>query len=1017
METKKNFTQPDSRFAGAPFFSWNDLLDEQELRRQIREMHNQGLGGAFLHPRTGMITPYLSQEYMDMYEACIDEGKRLGFDIWLYDEDRWPSGSVGGRITRMGPEYVIKTLMCSEIKPGELETFRRDSSTVGLFTARLNGNRISDLKILPPDRSSAAPEGNTILRVWVYYGRYGTLPNWFSDLLEPKVVERFMELTHGAFKSRFSGEFGNTIPGIFTDEPNWSFTPWTYGFPDYFREKKGYDIVPLLPFIFYRGEGSAKARYDFYAVMTDRFIENYTERIGRWCSENNLIFTGHMLHEDNLFVQTAHIGAAMPHYEFMQMPGIDHLSRDIADPLLPKQVASVAHQMGDRRVLTETYGTAGWNVTFEDMRWIGEWQYVLGVNFPCMHLAHYSLRGHRKRDFPASLHYQQPWWPHYRYFNTYTARLLYMLTRGSHTCDILVIHPIESAWMITDYIPGAGYRWDTFVRIYKDTEVARLNDAFVSLSRHLLEIHRDYDYGDERIMSRHGSVEGNRIRVGSKTYGTVIVPSSLTMRKTTLDLLREFRRNGGTVITVGPTPTMIEGVDSPELSQFFASVKRVSGSRAELRNILDSLSGARITVVDEEGNDAGTIYSQERINGNMRIFVLANISRDTAVSTRVSILGTGKLEEWNPENGTSHSLPCSIGDGTITTGLTFAPAGLHILVLDESAKPETVTNDSPVPVRKIDLKNTWSFTRNHPNAITLDYCQFRTDDMDGWSEEMPVLKTHKLLCDMKKNQSVTLRFTFDSGIKPPDGTFLVLETPEQFAITVNGRETEKNDAGYFWDISFRKISIGNRLVKGRNTIDLTCFFIGDIDAYIETIDPGKRETERKRLSYGMELESVYIAGDFRVKQTSADKFAFAEEPSGEILTGDLGPQGYWFYPGSMTYSQRFVLPERSTFKRAVLHCGHIDAVVSRAVVNGHEAGYLAWQPLELDITPWVKSGENTIEIEVIGSLRNLLGPHHHIEQEPRFTGPWHFEYGDNWADSYHFVPFGITGDVSVLIEN
>ncbi len=36
-----------------PFWSWNDELDPEELKRQIRWMHKQGLGG-FIMPETKM---------------------------------------------------------------------------------------------------------------------------------------------------------------------------------------------------------------------------------------------------------------------------------------------------------------------------------------------------------------------------------------------------------------------------------------------------------------------------------------------------------------------------------------------------------------------------------------------------------------------------------------------------------------------------------------------------------------------------------------------------------------------------------------------------------------------------------------------------------------------------------------------------------------------------------------------------------------------------------------------------
>ncbi len=94
----KHLEQPPAEFRGAPFWSWNGRLEETELRRQIRVMRDMGFGGFFMHSRLGLNTEYLSPEWFRCVNACIDEAKKLGMSAWLYDEDRYSSGSVGGII-------------------------------------------------------------------------------------------------------------------------------------------------------------------------------------------------------------------------------------------------------------------------------------------------------------------------------------------------------------------------------------------------------------------------------------------------------------------------------------------------------------------------------------------------------------------------------------------------------------------------------------------------------------------------------------------------------------------------------------------------------------------------------------------------------------------------------------------------------------------------------------------------------------------------------------------------------
>lgn len=83
---------PPADFRPVPFWSWNDRLDIPELRRQIREMHAAGIGGFFMHARSGLRTRYFSGEWFEAVKACIEEAAKLGMEPWLYDENGWPSG-------------------------------------------------------------------------------------------------------------------------------------------------------------------------------------------------------------------------------------------------------------------------------------------------------------------------------------------------------------------------------------------------------------------------------------------------------------------------------------------------------------------------------------------------------------------------------------------------------------------------------------------------------------------------------------------------------------------------------------------------------------------------------------------------------------------------------------------------------------------------------------------------------------------------------------------------------------
>ena len=104
------FENPTSEYRAAPFWSWNNKLDKDQLKRQIDNFKEMGFGGFHMHPRTGLATEYLSDEFMDMVSACCDKAESEQMLAWLYDEDRWSSGPAGGLVTKHKP-FRRKRLM------------------------------------------------------------------------------------------------------------------------------------------------------------------------------------------------------------------------------------------------------------------------------------------------------------------------------------------------------------------------------------------------------------------------------------------------------------------------------------------------------------------------------------------------------------------------------------------------------------------------------------------------------------------------------------------------------------------------------------------------------------------------------------------------------------------------------------------------------------------------------------------------------------------------------------------
>ena len=276
-----------------------------------------------------------------------------------------------------------------------------------------------------------------------------------------------------------------------------------------------------------------------------------------------------------------------------------------------------------------------------------------------------------------------------------------------------------------------------------------------------------------------------------------------------------------------------------------------------------------------------------------------------------------------------------------------------------------------------------------------------------------------------------LRFHCDIRFSPgPEApVWLVLESPEQYEIEINGEGLCFEDEGFWRDSSFRRARVDGYLRRGGNEIRLRTRFRQEQRVYDALFGEGVMETELNKLTYGTELESIYLCGGFGVYDeapcreiqrnayVTEGKFYLGELP-GELAKGDFSRQGLQFYAGKLELLQEYEIPEKGD-KLYILELDRKpDCAVMTILVNGQEVRTFAGGSLETDITEYLQEGTNRIVYRFGGTNRNLLGPHHFAGGESYSVGPDTF--GDTggwtepeylrgkgiWTDSWCFVKFG-----------
>ncbi len=1006
------FAAPPPAYRGAPFWSWNDRLHPAELARQVRDMKAHGMGGFFMHSREGLETPYMGAEWMECVRETVRVAAEEGMAAWLYDEDRWPSGAAGGIVPAIGGDRFRAKLLTVEERD---DLPADDNGVLAVFAVTLDAGRLVSLRRLRPGEGPTAGETCLVFRREISRPR-----EWFNDdspadNLNPDAVAAFIASTYEAYRREVGAEFGKAVPGIFTDEPNVfdpsgvppdrRGLPWTDALPDFFRLRRGYDLLDVVPWLFYDGaaslagwgEQAARARHDYWWTISERFTAAFSQQIGEWCERHGLAFTGHYLYENELGDAIIRGGAVMPHYRWQHVPGIDMLREQVDEQLTVKQCSSVANQFGCRRVLSETYGCTGWEFTFEGQKWVGDWQYVLGVNLRCQHLALYTLRGCRKRDYPPAFNYNTTWWKYNAVVEDYFARLGCVLAEGRAVRDVLLLHPIATGWAML----REGEASKQAVNAWGE----RLN-AFV---RALLATHYDFDFGDEQVMAAAAVVEGGALRVGEAHYRLVIIPpETQTLLGSTVELLERFLAAGGQVIAFAPPPAAIEAVPDDRLARLWQhpGVTLLSGV-AGLAPALEGSLPRRISLLDPYGQQAAELMVMQRRFDGGQAFFIVNTARARGVSAEVTLEGSGRLEEWDALTGAIRSVPARVVDGALSFRAEFSPAGSRLYVVCQDGAPEApAVEGRPTPAQEVAfIGPVCPFTRSDPNVLTLDMCQYRLADaawsgtMEVWQAQQAVraalgmrpvyynglpqryrwaLKPHPA-----DGAAVSLRFVFTVRDIPAAPVYLLVEGARQFAIFLNDEPVPNAVEGWYLDRAFDKVRLP-ALRPGRNELILTCSYTN-----------------------AMELEDCYLLGDFAV---SPDRALVAEPLA--LRFGDWTTQGYLHYAGSMIYHAVFAHRPGGPVR---LWLGEYRAMDVAVYVNGRPAGHIPWaQANGLDITPYLTAGPNAVDIEVVSSPRNMLGPLHQAAGHLPWTDWRSFRRtGPAWTPEYVVQPWGLIGQVRI----
>jgi hypothetical protein len=1021
LESK--FNDPPSEYRSAPLWDWNDKINEEGIDFQMKKFKEGGLGGVFVHPRPGLITEYLSDEWTHLFDYTVQKGKELGMKVWIYDENSYPSGFAGGHVPAEMPDsYIHGTGLSWKVQ----DTLQTDTTHYEAVLKLENG----EFKEITSNLKS---EQGRIGKYYLFSKTFARRGYWmgnfpYVDLLYKGVTQKFMEITMKSYEKQNKADFGNTLPGIFTDEPNLEAAlgsknslRWTPDLYDEFQKRWGYDLKLNLPALVDETGNWKKVRHDYYTVLLEMFIDRWAKPWSKYCEENNLAWTGH--YWEHGWPRPTDGSDESAFYIYHQQPGVDMLGNtytpgglggQFGNTRAIRELHSAANQGGHNRTLSETYGGAGWEINFANFKRLVDWEVVLGVNFVNQHLSYFTIKGVRKFDYPPSFSYHEPWWENYKPMGDYIGRISMAMSSGEQINQTVVLQPNTTAWSY-------------FSRKVKNATIDSIQDNFKRFVYQLERAHYEYDLGSELVLRTIGSVKNGKLVIGERAYRLVVIPSTMeNLDQETYKLLKDYLLQGGRILSFTKTIPRIDGAESilnRELMTAFSKQWTFAEAPTDDK--------ARTALLDPDFDiteslpRTGELYHQRRIfkDGELLFFV----NTDTAQIVSATITGNGKsLIKMDPASGKSTLMPVKSENGQITFDMELSPIGSALYFLTNtntaaiSASEITSAASSNSDTENETPVNEASETTVIPeadNVLVLDYLDLKGKKLDlkntyfmkamrqlfdssgfkmgnPWQHKIQYKQDYMALDTFKTGSGFEATYHFNvattADLKSLSDLDVVIERPEIWDLYLNGDKLTKTDKWWI-DREFFRFPVGTHLKAGVNSITL----------------------KAAKMSVHAEIMPVFVVGKFKLNPL---KQGF------EITNGSLSSAGSWkslgfpFYSQKAMYSRKF--KSLQSGKSYLVQLNQWNGTMAIVYLNGEQVGQIISPPYELELPMTIKPGENTISVEVIGSLKNTFGFFYKSSANRWIIGPgdWDAAPATIPAFNQYFLPdYGLFEPFSLVL--
>lgn len=646
IDLRSNFADPPKGYGNVPFYWWDgDTLKYERLLDQLAILDSaftDGLSISYIHTHPMVDVEINAQGYgsFGRADAGVPE---------FYSEDWWKlwnrfSGECAKRNIGLGvDDYVVGWAKNGFYVDEVLQAPELCNYQGRLHCKRYDVEAGDKLKVEVPARTLfvvAYPE-RTDLTSYVKDGRLEwtnkasgkqtvyVLSTTASPELHPEYGKRLVDAYFNRFEEKLDEQGRKGLNYFFQDELHYELNihSWCEDMRAEFEQRKGYDILPYLPALWENiGSITPKIRLDYAQVVTELAEERYFKPIFDWHNDRGLIYG---CDNNGRGLEPLQYMDYFRAISWFTAPGNDAPARG-SSFRQTKVSSSITHLYKRPRTWLEAFHSMGWDSNGEWLMSQLDHHLIAGGNLLCLHGLYYSTHGGWWEWAPPCFHFRMPYWPHMKRWLQYAERMSFVLSQGTHVCDIAVLYPTEA------------------MQAYPDVNL----DSFWQVTDELSACGLDYDYMDYQSLQQAEVKEG-QLHVSDEAYRVLILVNMKAMHYETLLKVYEFYKKGGIVIAVGELPraTSRVGENDSQVADMLQEIFDENGIHESDGKVIPKRICSLMTPDFRTKSGKGKVL--HRKVGNQDVYMVMNIPKGDEVFFRKK----GKLECWRAWDGRIADMP------------------------------------------------------------------------------------------------------------------------------------------------------------------------------------------------------------------------------------------------------------------------------------------------------------------------------------------------------------------------